>query len=523
VTEQDPHGRGAPARAPLPTRRTAGSAAVPRATPPARPRNAPPTARRRLRLRRGLAVVAGVLVLALVSVVGAYSYYDSKLTRISIPGLGHMFGSAASAPTAVGENFLLVGSDTRAFAGGQAFQAPAGSADFVAGARSDTVILLHLPIGGGRPTIVSFPRDTYVHLPAFTDRNGKTTAAHPAKLNEAFSIGGPALLTQLIEQLTGLRLDHYVQVDFGGFRSIVDVVGGLSLCVGTSRHDHDSQDSLTAGTHPDVTGGQALAFVRDRKGLPGGDLDRIKDQQYFLSQLLHKVLSAGTLADPARLTGFLSAVVADLTVDQGFGLSQMTTLGSRLRHLDPAHVTFATLPVLSSAAVRVVHGLRVDVVLLDPARTTQLFAGLHDGTGHPAPGTGAAAGPPLTVAPAAISLEVRNGTSTAGLAGRVARSLRRHGYTVTATGTASPVDQTTVRYRPDRLAAARTVAAALPGAQLQADPTLPVGVQLVLGPGAPAVLPVHLGPSATPTPSASAPPAPASPAPAAVPAGACAP
>jgi len=127
------------------------------------------------------------------------------------------------------------------------------------------------------------------------------------------------------------------------------------------------------------------------------------------------------------------------------------------------------------------------------------------------------------VAPAAISLEVRNGTSTAGLAGRVARSLRRHGYTVTATGTASPVDQTTVRYRPDRLAAARTVAAALPGAQLQADPTLPVGVQLVLGPEAPAVLPVHLGPSATPTPSASAPPAPASPAPAAVPAGACAP
>ena len=467
-------------------------------------------------------MVAGLLVLTLVSVVGAYSYYDSRLTRISIPGLGHMFGSPASAPTAVGENFLLVGSDTRAFAGGQAFQAPASSADFVAGARSDTVILLHLPIGGAKPTIVSFPRDTYVHLPAFTDRKGKTTAAHPAKLNEAFSIGGPALLTQLIEQLTGLRLDHYVQVDFGGFRSIVDAVGGLSLCVGTSRHDHDSQDSLTAGTHPDVTGAQALAFVRDRKGLPGGDLDRIKDQQYFLAQLLHKVLSAGTLADPARLTGLLSAVVADVTVDQGFGLSQMTTLGSRLRHLDPAHVTFATLPVLSSAAVRVVHGLRVDVVLLDPARTAQLFAGLHDGTGHPAPG--AAAGQPLTVAPAAISLEVRNGTSTAGLAGRVARSLRRHGYTVTAIGTASPIDQTTVRYRPGMLAAARTVAAALPGAQLQPDPTLTVGVQLVLGPDSPAVVEVQLASSATPSGRAGRPAAATSPRlPSASPAVACAP
>ena len=476
----------------------------------------------RRRLRLTVTVLVAVLVLTVGVVFGGYSYYDAKLTRVSVPGLGQVSGSVVSAPPSAGENFLLVGSDTRAFAGGQAFQAPPGSADFVAGARSDTVILLHLPIGGARPTVVSFPRDTYVQVPAFTDRAGKTTAAHPAKLNEAFSIGGPALLTQLIEQLTGLRLDHYVQVDFGGFRGIVDAVGGLSLCVGTSRHDHDSQDSLTAGTHPDVTGAQALAFVRDRKGLPGGDLGRIKDQQYFLAQLLHKVLSAGTLADPARLTGFLSAVVADVTVDQGFGLSQMTTLGSRLRHLDPAHVTFATLPVLSSSAVRVVHGLRVDVVLLDPARTAQLFAGLHDGTGHPAPG--AAAGQLLTVAPAAISLEVRNGTSTAGLAGRVARSLRRHGYTVTATGSVPAVDQTTVRYRPDRLAAARTVAAALPGAQLQPDPTLPVGVQLVLGPDSPAVVAVHLASSATPSGRAGRPAAATSPQlPSASPAVACAP
>jgi len=478
----------------------------------------------RRQLRLTVTVLAAVLVLALGVVFGGYAYYDAKLTRVSVPGLGQVSGAVVSAPPSAGENFLLVGSDTRAFAGGQAFQAPAASADFVAGARSDTVILLHLPIGGARPTIVSFPRDTYVHIPAFTDRDGKTTTAHPAKLNEAFSIGGPALLTQLIEQLTGLRLDHYVQVDFGGFRSIVDAVGGLSLCVGTSRHDHDSQDSLTAGTHPDVTGAQALAFVRDRKGLPGGDLGRIKDQQYFLAQLLHKVLSAGTLADPARLTGLLSAVVADVTVDQGFGLSQMTTLGSRLRHLDPAYVTFATLPVLSSSAVRVVHGLRVDVVLLDPARTAQLFAGLHDGTGHPAPGTGAAAGQPLTVPPAAISLEVRNGTSTAELAGRVARSLRGHGYTVTATGTASPVDQTTVRYRPGMLAAARTVAAALPGAQLQPDPTLTVGVQLVLGPDSPAVVAVHLASSATPSGRAGRPAAATSPRlPSASPAVACAP
>jgi len=475
-------------------------------------------------VRRILVLVAGLLVLAVALGSGVYFYYDAKLTRVSIPGLGHVFGSTASARASVGENFLLVGSDTRGFAGGQAFQAAPGSADFVAGARSDTVILLHLPTGGGKPTLVSFPRDTYVQVPSFTNRRGQVSPAHPAKLNEAYSIGGAALLTQLIEQLTGLRLDHYVQVDFGGFRKIVDALGGLTLCVRTNRHDHDSGDNLSAGTHPNVTGDQALAFVRDRKGLPGGDLDRIKDQQYFLAQVLHKVLSAGTLTDPARLNSFLSAVVTDVTVDQDFGLSQMTTLGSRLQHLDPAHVTFATLPILSSSATRVVHGLHVDVVLLDPVRTAALFAGLRAaGTSMATPSTapGSAGVPPLTVPPSAITLEVRNATATPGLAARTARALRRHGYTVTATGTAPSVDQTTVRYRPDQLAAARTVAAALPGTQLVADPNLTVGVQLVLGPDAPPVTRVHLG---SPTPSAQ--PVPASPAPVAPAAGtsaACAP
>ena len=478
----------------------------------------------RLLMRRTLVLVAGLLVLTVALGSGAYFYYDAKLTRVTIPGLGHVFGSTAPASAGVGENFLLVGSDTRGFVGGQVFQAAPGSADFVAGARSDTVILLHLPTGGGKPTLVSFPRDTYVQVPSFTDRRGQVSPAHPAKLNEAYSIGGPALLTQLIEQLTGLRLDHYVQVDFGGFRKIVDALGGLTVCVRTNRHDRDSGDNLSAGTHANVTGDQALAFVRDRKGLPGGDLDRIKDQQYFLGQVLHKVLSAGTLTDPARLNSFLSAVVTDVTVDQDFGLSQMTTLGSRLRHLDPAHATFATLPILSSSATRLVHGLHVDVVLLDPMRAAALFTGLRaPGTSTATPSTapGSADTQPLTVPPSAITLEVRNATSTPGLAARTARALRRHGYTVTATGTAPRVDHTTVRYRSDELAAARTVAAALPGTQLVADPNLTVGVLLVLGPDAPPVTKVHLGSRPSPSQAAAALPAPA--APAAAPSPACAP
>ena len=117
-------------------------------TRPGRPAQAALPHRRRLRRRRlAVTVLAAVLVLVLGVVFGGYTYYNSKLTRVTIPGLGQVFGSVVSAPPSAGENFLLVGSDTRAFAGGQAFQAPQGSADFVAGARSDTVILLHLPIG----------------------------------------------------------------------------------------------------------------------------------------------------------------------------------------------------------------------------------------------------------------------------------------------------------------------------------------------------------------------------------------
>jgi len=129
-------------------------------------------------VRRILVLVAGLLVLAVALGSGVYFYYDAKLTRVAIPGLGHVFGSTASAATSVGENFLLVGSDTRGFAGGQAFQAAPGTPDFVAGARSDTVILLHLPRGGGKPTLVSFPRDTYVQVPSFTDRRGQVSPAH---------------------------------------------------------------------------------------------------------------------------------------------------------------------------------------------------------------------------------------------------------------------------------------------------------------------------------------------------------
>ncbi len=427
---------------------------------------------------RGLAIGLSALVL-LVSVGGyaAYRFYDAQLTRIGIrlPGQGAVADTDGAA-----QNFVLAGSDSRSFAGGQAFQAAPGSADYVTGQRSDTVILVHIPAGSGKPTVVSFPRDSYVQIPGYADAHGVHHDPYMAKLNEAFSVGGPALLVQLIENLSGLKVDHYVQVDFGGFRTMVNALGGVTLCVRTTRHDHDSGDMLTAGVHPNVNGDVALSFVRDRKGLPNGDLDRIRDQQYFLAQVLHKVLSAGTLANPFKLNAFLSAVASNVTVDSGFGLNEMRTLATRLRHLDPGHVTFATVPITSEAGTAVIHGVSQSVVLLDQPKLAAMFAALR----HPAPVRHTIAGKRL--APSKVTVTVLNGTQTNGLAAHAAAVLRADGFVVAHVGNAAaPAATTTVRYAGAGQDAANTVAAVVPAAQVQTDPSQtggPTSVTLVIGP-----------------------------------------
>lgn len=455
---------------------------------------------------RRLAVALALLgVVVTAAGFGLYHYYEGKLGRVSIPGLGR---SGQASGSTSGQNVVLAGSDTRSFVGGQAFQGRSGSADFVSGQRSDTVILVHLPAGNGKAELVSFPRDSFVDIPAFTSPHGTTIPAHMAKLNEAFSLGGPALLVQVITSLTGLRIDHYVQVNFAGFRNIVTALDGLTLCIGTSRRDHDSGDRLSAGVHTRVNGDAALAFVRDRKGLPAGDIDRIKDQQYFLSQVLHKVLSAGTLTNPGRLNNFLSALTSDVTVDSHFGFSQITTLASRLRHLDPAHVTFLTLPILSDNARRVVHGFQQSVVLVDQAAADRLFAPLRTDRPQPTPTIPATTSSGALLArPATIQVRVLNGTAQRGLAARTARGLRADGFHLAGVGTTTPVNGTLVRYGAGEVQQARTVAAALPGASLTIDTSLSDVVVVVLGPNAPAVLPVA-GRLAAPTglrPTAAAP------------------
>jgi LCP family protein required for cell wall assembly len=358
------------------------------------------TYRQRQLLQRTALAVAGTLVLTATATYGAYRYYNGRIARIEVSALGQAGGPSATrpptpAPVATGSYFLIAGSDTRNVSDGSAFGGAA-----VGGQRSDTVILVHIPAANAKATVMSFPRDSYVTIPAFTDSSGSTVPAHKAKLNEAYAIGGANLLVTTIEQLTGLPIDHYLQVNFDGFRNIVSAVGGVTLCVTTSRNDSDSGDYLTAGTHPNVSGDAALAFVRDRKGLPAGDLSRIQDQQYFLSQLMKKVLSAGTLTNPVRLASLMHAVTGALTVDSGFGLAQFQALATHLSSLSASKVTFVNLPITTAAGWRDIHGLSQSVVLLDDTRLPAAFAALAGtSTATPTPSASSSASASATATP----------------------------------------------------------------------------------------------------------------------------
>ena len=406
-----------------------------------------------------------------------YRRYDSNIQRIpglstALPGLT----KPAAAPRDA-RNVLLVGSDTRDTTGDE-FQGKGKT--YTSGQRSDTVILAHLYGGSNEAQLVSFPRDSYVPIPAYTDpATGKTTPLHSAKLNSAIEEGGPALLIATIEQLTDIRVDNYVQIDFAGFQSMVQTLGGVEVCLKKPAKESNSGIDLPAGRQT-INGSQALAFVRQRYGLPNGDIDRITRQQAFIASIARKVLSAGTLLDPIKLNKFVNAATRSVTVDDKLSAAGLTSLALRLRSFNAGGVVFSTVPFTTISGRR--DGQ--DVVLLDPVKDAALFAALR---ADRAPGEAAPSptptGPALTVAPKAVRVQVFNGAGVAGLGRQVSQDLTKAGFAVAGTpgnrGTGATT--TTIRYSPSRAEAARTLAAAVPGAVLQQDASLGSTLEVVAG------------------------------------------
>jgi LCP family protein required for cell wall assembly len=421
-----------------------------------------------------VAVVTSVAVLAAARTgYVLLQRYDGNINRIAgvLGNDGDQDLPADDGPRTV----LIVGSDSRDVEG-QNFQGVGD--EEVTGQRSDVIILAHLYGGSDAVQLVSIPRDSWVTIPAHIDpESGEQVPADESKINTAFFAGGPALLVDTVEQLSGLDIDHYMQVDFDGFRTIIDELDGVDVCLSEAVRERKSGIDLPAGVST-VRGEQALAFVRQREGLARSDIDRIERQQRLLGALVNKTLSRGTLANPLRLNGVLESATSALTVDDGLSFGELRNLALRLREFSSGGVLFTTIPVSD------INGRREgqSVVLIDEVGAEQLFAAIRrdEAPGSQPPPDGPPQ-EPLIVAPDRIELAVVNGSSTSGLGARAADDLAALGFLVgTPDSREGAATGTVVRHGPDRADSARTVAAAVPGATTVLVPDLD-GVELVVG------------------------------------------
>jgi LCP family protein required for cell wall assembly len=368
------------------------------------------------------------------------------------------------------QNILLLGNDSRAGATPDELRA-LSTQDDGGSVNTDTMMLLHIPAGGDEATIISFPRDSWVTIPdhgkdkinaAYGD--GYAAAQNAGTDDTARESAGIGLLIRTIAGLTGLHIDHYVQVNLLGFYRISSAIGGVDVCLLHAQNPTTDSDAsgrgysginLPAG-HSVIRGSQALAFVRQRHGLPGGDLDRIKRQQYFLSAAFRKVLSGGTLLNPFKLHALLHAVSSSLLTDPALNL---ISLAHQLQNLSSGNVTFVTIPNDGSQMIYP-DGVATAVVTVDTAAMPGFVNRLQ---GKPADPTLASTRPAPS---SSVSLDVLNGASTAGLAGRNGDALRTAGFRVDTVDSTDPTAATTVEYPDGAQAAAKAVAAQVPGAQL---------------------------------------------------------
>ena len=314
--------------------------------------------RRWLRPRPILATLAVLVCLAIIGSLVSYFYLDSKLTKANV-----LVDYAGRPAQGSGQTWLITGSDSRQGLS-KAEMRKLATGFNVGGQRSDTIMLLHLPAGGGRPVLISIPRDSYVPIPGYGDN----------KINAAFSIGGPALLARTVQNLTGLRIDHYMGIGFGGFVRVVNAIGGVRMCLKAPLVDPAAGLHLHKGCQV-LNGAEALGFVRTRHNFPTEDLQRIQNQRLFLHALLTKMTSTGVLINPFESLPAASGVAGTLTVDQGTNLYQLLKVAFALRN----PIT-TTVPIANSNYLTQNAG---DALLLNSAESAQLFKDLN--TGKPIP------------------------------------------------------------------------------------------------------------------------------------------
>jgi LCP family protein required for cell wall assembly len=428
------------------------------AEPPRKPRK---SARHRARSAFRWVSVA---VIAMLLITGGYAVYNyqrfvSGLTRVDaiVPGATDIDGES--------QNILLVGDDHRPADATAEDLARLGTEADGGGTSTDTMMVLHLPAEGGPATLISFPRDSWVDIPEF----GK------GKLNSAFAYGsaeggdaeGAKLLIQVIQNLTGLSIDHYVRVSMLGFYNVVEALGPVDVCLNNAVNDPYSTVNLPAGVST-LNAQQALAFVRQRHGLPNGDLDRQVRQQYFLSVEARKVLSPTTLLNPGRLQEVLDAVSGATETDPDLNF---LSLGTQLARLGADNINSATVPVAGTPTIYS-GGSPISIVELDMAAMPTFISGI---VGVPTAYESATAS---TVGD--VTVTVLNGSGVGGAAADGTQTLAGFGFLTGSPGNADLRDTTTIEYPPGQESGAKALAAALPGADVLASASVD-GVTLILG------------------------------------------
>ena len=243
-------------------------------------------------------------------------------------------------------NYLIVGSDTReGLSRAEIKRLRVGGTDVAAGKRSDTMLLIHISKKRDKAAIISIPRDTYALIPEHkSSTSDRVIPAAHSKINSAYNWGGAPLLIQTLEEMSGLRIDHYLEINFVGFVRMVDALGGIEVCTKRDINDPKSHLVLPAGRH-NLDGIDSLKYVRTRLFDGLGDLGRMKRQQEFAGAMLRKATSAGVLLNPVKMVDFINSALASVTVDAGLSQNDLLTLGKQLRNLSASNVKTLTIPL----------------------------------------------------------------------------------------------------------------------------------------------------------------------------------
>lgn len=371
-------------------------------------------------------------------------------------------------------NLLIMGSDSRKGDGNDSYGT-------VGGARSDTTLLVHLYEGRKSASVISIPRDSFVEIAGCTRPDGSKTYPYKTKFNAAFAFGGPVCTIKTIENLTDIRIDNFVVVDFKAFKTVVDAIGGVEVCLTTPAYDPvvpgrgGSGLNLPAG-YSTISGEQALAFVRARESLgDGSDLSRIQRQQEFIGSMVRGMTEKGLLTNPTMMYRVLGAITSSIETNPEFANVQvLQDFALSLGGLDPSGIKFVTVP----------YALKGDGNVHWNSETEKLWEAIRNDQPwplvEPSPSSSASDAP--TNQNSGIKVSVLNATGVTGKANTAASELKAQGFDVAKIGNSSKrLEVTEILYKSGYLDDAKVIAKAAGITKLTLDESLVSKIVVLVG------------------------------------------